>query len=67
MITNWLWILFAHYIGDYPLQGDFLATTKGKYIYSLFAHSFIYVLPITWSIRSLESSCNFSQPYDHRL
>lgn len=37
-----LWLTLAHYLGDYPLQGDFLATTKGKFFYSLFVHSFIY-------------------------
>lgn len=42
-----LWVILAHYIADYPLQGDFLAQTKGKYFYSLLAHSIIYGLTIT--------------------
>lgn len=46
MIENILWLLLAHYIAEYPLQGDFLAQTKGKYWYSLFAHSMIYSLTI---------------------
>jgi len=37
-----LWLLFGHYVLDYPFQGEFLANTKGKYIYSLLAHSLIY-------------------------
>jgi hypothetical protein len=37
-----LWVIFGHYVLDYPLQSDFLASTKGKYFYSLLAHSFIY-------------------------
>lgn len=41
---NILWLLLGHYIFDYPLQGDFLAQTKGKYFYSLLAHSMIYGL-----------------------
>jgi len=45
-MTNILWVLLAHYIADYPLQGDFLAQTKGKYWYSLLAHSIIYGLTI---------------------
>jgi hypothetical protein len=32
----------AHYIGDFPLQGDFLAKTKGKSDYSLFIHALIW-------------------------
>jgi hypothetical protein len=41
-----LWVLLAHYIADYPLQGDFLAQTKGKYWYSLLVHSIMYGLTI---------------------
>lgn len=32
----------AHYIGDYPLQGEFLATNKGKLDYFLFCHALIW-------------------------
>lgn len=39
-----IFVLFAHFILDYPLQGDFLAQTKGKYWYSLLVHSLIYGL-----------------------
>ena len=46
MIENILWVLLAHYIADYSLQGDFLAQTKGKYWYNLFAHSMIYSLSL---------------------
>ena len=45
-MENILWLLLAHYILDYPLQGDFLAQTKGKYLYSLLAHSMIYGLGV---------------------
>lgn len=48
-----LWILLAHYILDYPLQSDFLAQTKGKYFYSLFAHSMIYGLGIAFVFKLL--------------
>jgi len=46
LIENILWILLAHYIADYPLQGEFLAQTKGKHWYSLFVHSMIYSLSL---------------------
>ena len=53
MIENILWILLAHYIADYPLQGDFLAQTKGKYFYSLLAHSMIYGLTVAVALKLL--------------
>lgn len=42
MTIKLIWILFGHYVLDYPLQGEFLATTKGKMFSSLVAHSMIY-------------------------
>ena len=48
-----LWLILAHYIADYPLQGDFLAQTKGKYWYSLLAHSIIYGLTISLCLKLL--------------
>lgn len=32
----------AHYIGDFPLQGDFVAMNKGKYWYVMLAHCIIW-------------------------
>jgi hypothetical protein len=68
-----LWVLLAHYLLDYPLQGDFLAQTKEKYFYSLLAHSMIYGLGMAlifkligvfavWKVFLLSS-----KPYRHRL
>ncbi len=41
-----LHILFAatvaHYIGDYALQSDFVASTKGRLDYILFCHALIW-------------------------
>lgn len=34
--------LVAHYVADYPLQGDFLANFKGKLDYILFCHTLIW-------------------------
>jgi hypothetical protein len=45
-INQGFYLLFAHYIADYPLQSDFLAQTKGKYWYSLMAHCFLYSMTI---------------------
>ena len=38
-------LLVSHFIGDYVLQTDFLAKTKGDNIWHLFAHSVLYSLP----------------------
>lgn len=38
-------LLALHFMGDYVLQTDFLAKTKGNNIWHLFAHSVLYSLP----------------------
>jgi hypothetical protein len=35
-------VFLAHFLADYPLQGDFLATWKSKSVYILMVHSFIW-------------------------
>ena len=52
-MENILCIILAHYIADYPLQCDFLAQTKGKYWYSLLAHSIIYGLTVSLALKLL--------------
>lgn len=42
MLTTLFAATIAHYIGDYPLQGDFLANFKGKLDYILFCHAIIW-------------------------
>ncbi|MES9681745.1 DUF3307 domain-containing protein [Gottfriedia acidiceleris] len=39
---NFLVLLFAHLLADYPLQGNFLATMKGKNFIVLFSHAGIW-------------------------
>lgn len=38
-------LLICHLIGDYVLQSNFLATTKGENWYHLFVHSVLYIVP----------------------
>ena len=51
-----LMIIVCHLIGDYVLQGEFLAATKGKNWYHLIIHCILYCLPFyfvfgfTWQI-----------------
>ena len=38
-------LVFCHLIGDYVLQCDFIARTKGENWYHLFVHCVLYCLP----------------------
>ncbi|AXF52506.1 MAG: protein of unknown function DUF3307 [Caudoviricetes sp.] len=38
-------VFACHFIGDYTLQSDFLAKTKGENWYHTFIHCFLYCLP----------------------
>ncbi|MBQ0014679.1 MAG: DUF3307 domain-containing protein [Oscillospiraceae bacterium] len=56
LISLLLKILFCHCLGDYVLQVDFIAKTKGKNWYHLFIHCVLYCLPfylcfgISWQL-----------------
>lgn len=56
MFNNIITLIICHMIGDYVLQSDFIATTKGKNWYHLIVHCFLYVVPfivcfeLTWKI-----------------
>lgn len=38
-------LIFCHLIGDYVLQIDFIAKTKGDNFYHLLVHCFLYCVP----------------------
>lgn len=38
-------LILCHLVGDYVLQIDFIANTKGKNIYHLIVHCLLYCLP----------------------
>ena len=38
-------IIICHMLGDYVLQSDFIAQTKGNNWYHLFVHCILYILP----------------------
>lgn len=38
-------LLMCHFVGDYVLQNDFIANTKGTNWWHLIVHSFLYSLP----------------------
>lgn len=37
--------IFCHLIGDYVLQSDFIAKTKGENLYHLYVHCLLYTMP----------------------
>lgn len=37
-----LWLIFAHFIGDWALQSDWMAQNKGKYWFVMLAHCMIW-------------------------
>ncbi len=45
MLENLFLLVICHLIGDYVLQSDFIAKTKGENWYHLFVHSALYVVP----------------------
>ncbi len=41
-MTMFLWLMCAHFIGDFALQKEWIALNKGKYSYLMLAHCFIW-------------------------
>ncbi|MER2008610.1 MAG: DUF3307 domain-containing protein [Psychrobacillus sp.] len=53
ILSMFLLLMFAHLVADYPLQGDFLANTKGKNMISLVSHAGIWtgcICIMSWAI-----------------
>ena len=45
MLERLIVLVLCHLIGDYVLQGDFIAKTKGENWYHLFVHCVLYIVP----------------------
>ncbi len=56
MIKLIITLIFCHLVGDYILQTDFIAKTKGENWYHLIVHCMLYCLPffvlfgLTWQL-----------------
>ena len=61
-MDNVIHLILCHLVGDYVLQCDFIAKTKGYNFYHLFVHCALYCLPfvllygIDWKIGILFAS-----------
>ena len=53
MLANFFWLLFAHLLADYPLQGDFLANMKGRNAIVLLSHAGIWTGTIVLALKLL--------------
>jgi hypothetical protein len=56
---TFLVLLFAHLLADYPLQGDFLATMKGKNLIVLLTHAGIWTGTIATAWHLLGHDVNY--------
>ena len=52
MIELFIKIILCHLVGDYVLQCDFIAQTKGKNWYHLFVHFYLY-FGVNWQLAVL--------------
>ena len=52
-MINFIWLLFAHYIGDIALQGSWQADNKGKLWYVMFSHCMIWTACISVALQFL--------------
>lgn len=43
---NFVWLIFAHYIGDFALQSNWQAQNKGKLWYVMLSHCMIWTAMI---------------------
>ena len=56
MIEKIIVLIMCHLIGDYVLQIDFIAKTKGENCYHLLVHCYLYIVPfylyfgLTWQL-----------------
>lgn len=48
-----LWLVFAHFIGDYGLQSQWMAENKGRNWYVLIAHGMIWTACISIALQYL--------------
>lgn len=56
ILTKIFYLIFAHLIGDFVLQNDYIVSNKGKNFYILAVHSILYCIPFvllfsfTWQL-----------------
>lgn len=59
-MENMIILVLCHLIGDYVLQSDYIARTKGENIYHLFVHSALYCVPFMVVFGASRPDCIFA-------
>jgi len=52
-VDKFIWLIFAHYIGDIALQSDWQAKNKGKLWYVMLSHCMIWTACISLGLQFL--------------
>ena len=51
---NFLWLIFAHYVGDTGLQNDYTIANKKKCKYIMFSHCMVWALCVCVALNYLD-------------
>lgn len=51
--TLMIWLIFAHFIGDWAMQPEWVALNKGKYWFIMFAHCMVWTACISVALEYL--------------
>ena len=52
-INRFIWLIFAHFIGDGALQSEWVAVHKGRKPHVMFGHAMIYVTCVSVVLQGL--------------
>lgn len=52
-MVNFIWLVFAHYIGDIALQSQWQADNKGKHWYFMLCHCMVWTAVICVALQYL--------------
>jgi len=58
-----IWLLFAHFIGDWGLQSSWMAENKGKYWLVMFAHCMIWAACICIALEYMNLRVGWDAPF----
>ena len=50
MIPKLYALIICHFVGDYVLQSDFIAKTKGSNTWHMIAHAYLYIVPFCFAV-----------------